>query len=94
MSTEFRPCENCKQRISLLYCAFPNEVGFPYLCVCRVCIADIGSWADQLKQMCDDDGQYVWTGSIVDGVGTVLWTESEGQLFDLNKETPNDHRNQ
>lgn len=39
---EFPVCENCGQKNSLWYVAFPNNgQGFPYLMVCKVCIANI-----------------------------------------------------
>lgn len=76
---EFPICENCGQRNSLWYVVFPGNNGFPYLQVCKVCIADIGSWADELKEMCDDE--YRWNGEVRDGGGELLWSEERGQLY-------------
>lgn len=82
----FPVCENCNQRNSLLYVAFPNnEKGFPYLEVCEICIGNIGSWAEDLRKMCN--GTYKWNGGIVDGGDNLLWSEESGQLFDPNNDT-------
>lgn len=88
MSTEhqFPICEQCGRRNSLWYVVFPaNGEGFPYLQVCKVCIADIGAWAHTLKQMCDDE--FPWTGGVEDGAHNLLWSEEKGQLFDPDNDT-------
>lgn len=74
-------CEHCDQPNGPLYCVFPaNKGGFPYLCVCKICVADLAEVAQVIKSMCDTD--YPCTGELEFGDGAVVWTEQDGQLYD------------
>lgn len=82
MDQQFPKCEHCQQCNSLWYVIFPNLKGFPYLQVCKICVANIACCVGDLKEMCDDDdGKYPWTGKVYDGSHELLWSEERGQLF-------------